>query len=419
MACELPFFPNAGNYVSDDEHDTNPRKVGFLILGIGLFTKKADVDTLCDPDDIIIVYTKDQARRRWNAHCRKRHTHSNDFVAESSSGDEGSPSLARSSPSHVRQRVPARATRAPPAAKLPHEPACATRTTRATPAAKLPPAPSAQTSARKAKESPHPVKREASVASVTVKSKASASVKREARSPCKPLPLYLDSDEDDEDDVATCVDVPLPLYRDDSPPSDSVPSRKRSLHAVVSTPTAGAKRTKGHTASPPSAAPSAVPEPVPLSPSASSLSSISTASLATTASSSASVMAARRVPPAPPSISTASLRRVPPVPPSISTASLRRVPPAPPIPTPPRLGPAVTAPLPCAGFGQSAAAASSASASTSAAPSERLLYNIAKRTLYKDAEIAVREMELTDTVLVVDCTNVVEYCAGQSGKMAG
>lgn len=40
MLCELPFFPNTGNYVADDEHDTNPRKYWFLVLDVGLFTKK-------------------------------------------------------------------------------------------------------------------------------------------------------------------------------------------------------------------------------------------------------------------------------------------------------------------------------------------------------------------------------------------
>jgi hypothetical protein len=38
--CALPFFPNKSNYVSDDEHDGNPRKLWYLVLGEGLFTKK-------------------------------------------------------------------------------------------------------------------------------------------------------------------------------------------------------------------------------------------------------------------------------------------------------------------------------------------------------------------------------------------
>lgn len=40
MSCDAPFFPNSGNYVDDKEHDRNPRKFWFLVLEIGLFTKK-------------------------------------------------------------------------------------------------------------------------------------------------------------------------------------------------------------------------------------------------------------------------------------------------------------------------------------------------------------------------------------------
>ncbi|KAJ7718978.1 hypothetical protein B0H14DRAFT_2643135 [Mycena olivaceomarginata] len=40
MICRLPFYPNHGNYKSDDEHDLNARKFWFLVLRAGLFTKR-------------------------------------------------------------------------------------------------------------------------------------------------------------------------------------------------------------------------------------------------------------------------------------------------------------------------------------------------------------------------------------------
>ncbi|KAJ6522143.1 hypothetical protein DFH09DRAFT_1097392 [Mycena vulgaris] len=73
MPCELPVFTNT-NYVSDHDHDTNKRKFWFLVLALGLFTLN-DADPLCAPDDIIILYTKSQAQRLWDLNCQKRHSH--------------------------------------------------------------------------------------------------------------------------------------------------------------------------------------------------------------------------------------------------------------------------------------------------------------------------------------------------------
>ncbi|KAJ6555626.1 hypothetical protein DFH09DRAFT_1084800 [Mycena vulgaris] len=235
MPCELPFFPNANNYVDDGEHDKNSRKYWYLILREGLFTLKSDADALSAPDDILILFTKAQAQRLWDMHCHKHHKHKQDDRAPEYSSDEAaalkSPPSARSS-SHTRR--PARS-----------------------------PSPSAAVSNRKPtsigakREASAPVKRERDVVAqrtvkrdgdVTVMRGTSAPVKVEARTPCK-LPLYLDgSDDSSEDDAGLVaervelaearVNVPLLLYIDDSPP----PSRKR---ASPSTPTAGSKRARG------------------------------------------------------------------------------------------------------------------------------------------------------------------------------
>ncbi|KAJ7763254.1 hypothetical protein B0H14DRAFT_3510662 [Mycena olivaceomarginata] len=56
--CKIPFEPNPENYKSDAEHDANARKHWYLVLGVGLFTKKTDADAL----------------RRWKQHCSRHHT---------------------------------------------------------------------------------------------------------------------------------------------------------------------------------------------------------------------------------------------------------------------------------------------------------------------------------------------------------
>ncbi|KAJ6474075.1 hypothetical protein DFH09DRAFT_1343349 [Mycena vulgaris] len=100
MPCELPVFLNAGNYVSDHDHNTNKHKFWFLVLAQGLFTLKSDADPLCEPDNIIIVYTKLQAQHLWNLHCCKRHAHKKDNTAqEISDNDDHLPAVANASPS--------------------------------------------------------------------------------------------------------------------------------------------------------------------------------------------------------------------------------------------------------------------------------------------------------------------------------
>ncbi|KAJ7475285.1 hypothetical protein B0H11DRAFT_1918250 [Mycena galericulata] len=71
--CEIPFYPN-GNYISDVEHDVNPRKLWFLILDWGLYTKKSDAAVVVGAK-ILIFDLRGDAERRWAENCRKWHTH--------------------------------------------------------------------------------------------------------------------------------------------------------------------------------------------------------------------------------------------------------------------------------------------------------------------------------------------------------
>ncbi|KAJ6496850.1 hypothetical protein DFH09DRAFT_1337060 [Mycena vulgaris] len=356
MLCELPFFPNAGNYVNDNKHDTNPRKFWFLVLSRGLFTKKADADPLCEPDEILITFTKAQARRLWISNSRERHSHDDDDKDEGR--DDSAARASRASPpSHTSTSFPSSH------ASRPSRPAPTTSATKAKSSAAL----------RTGRGVSTPVKREAS-APAKVMHEASMPVRLEPRPPRK-LPLYLDSSSSDDDDAGRVGEEMMVkmMVRDDSPPSARISSSKQSICPTTTTPTATGKRTRGrHIFSPsPSRAKghaTSGPLPPPLSPSVSSTSSVSTA---TTAESSA------------------------------SRADVCRV---------PRNAAA-----------QLTADASSASASGGSASTclPCLLYNTAKRTLYKDAEKAVLEMGLKDSVQVVDCAEVVKFCAGQSAKMSG
>ncbi|KAJ7146953.1 hypothetical protein C8R44DRAFT_864659 [Mycena epipterygia] len=103
MPCKAPFHPNRCNYVNDREHDKNPHKHWFLVLGVGLFTAnpgRVDAD-LRDPtprnDGVHLFFDRAGAERKWDKQCRKRHTHNNeDIVPENSNGssssDDGDPS---------------------------------------------------------------------------------------------------------------------------------------------------------------------------------------------------------------------------------------------------------------------------------------------------------------------------------------
>ncbi|KAJ6517562.1 hypothetical protein DFH09DRAFT_1332361 [Mycena vulgaris] len=391
MPCELPFFPNANNYVDDGEHDKNSRKYWYLVLREGLFTLKSDADALSAPDDILILFTKAQAQRLWDMHCHKHHKHKQDDRAPEYSSDEAaalkSPPSARSS-SHTRR--PARSPSVTASAPTAKGKKSAFKSGTKAPAPQHAPAkPSAAVSNRKPtsigakREASVPVKRERDVVAqravkrdgdVTIMRGTSAPVKVEARTPCK-LPLYLDGSDDSlEDDAGLVaervelaearVDVPLLLYIDDSPP----PSRKR---ASPSTPTAGSKRARGC----PVRSPSPSPRSYSLSPSLSSVSSIST-----DLSSASTAARGTRIP--------------------LSSASAPR-----------RLHRAAAEQL--------AAAVSKGGGSGFGSASACLLYNSVTRTIYKDVNKAVEEMSLRDSVQVVECADLVDFCAGKSGKVSG
>ncbi|KAJ7711919.1 hypothetical protein B0H14DRAFT_2645573 [Mycena olivaceomarginata] len=84
--CGIPFEPNPENYKNDNEHDANPRKHWYLILGVGLFTKK------------------------WKRHCMRRHTeddhsnprHCSDPDDGEDDGDDAPPRAHSAAPSVLR-----------------------------------------------------------------------------------------------------------------------------------------------------------------------------------------------------------------------------------------------------------------------------------------------------------------------------
>ncbi|KAJ7789147.1 hypothetical protein B0H14DRAFT_3503326 [Mycena olivaceomarginata] len=92
--CDVPFFANAGNYVGFKEHNKNPRKFWFLVLGHGLFTKKTDADAVAGSSKVLIFFTRNEAREKWAKYCLRRHTHGGDgeVVPDSEDGDGASAS---------------------------------------------------------------------------------------------------------------------------------------------------------------------------------------------------------------------------------------------------------------------------------------------------------------------------------------
>ncbi|KAJ7124515.1 hypothetical protein C8R44DRAFT_734988 [Mycena epipterygia] len=345
MEFYYPQYELCGNYGDDKEHDRNPRKFWFLLLEIGLFTKKTDADPLCQPEQILIFFTKKLALAQWATHCHKRHAHDGDDIVPKS--DPGSESSTEEDSS----TSPSRSSHSSPV-PLMH--------------------PAASHGANTRKTTPVSLKCEGSAVKPPVSARCGTSLPR------KPLPQYLD---DDGDDIPVCPlasikreGVPvkrkvilLLLYRDDSPPTSAErESCKRSARAVTPTPTAGLKHARGRPS------PALAPWPP-------------------------------RSPPTSPNLSLLSLSLIAPttVVPSDQSA-LQKAPGHP--------------------FCSLAASVSSSGTSLShatASPSAQLLYNNTTHKIYKDAEKAVREMATTETVQVVECKDVVGYCAGQGRKMAG
>ncbi|KAJ7115047.1 hypothetical protein C8R44DRAFT_740366 [Mycena epipterygia] len=343
---------------TQNEHDVNPRKYWFLVLGVGLFTKKCviqridgrrytnsartDADGHCDPDDVLIYFTKEQAERRWATYCHRRHTHDDDdkVVLESDdSDDEAAHSLRSVSVPPVRsgavQRGSAPVNTPMPRAASVKSAAATPRATSAKPSAK----PSTPT---KCREVILPLFMDDSPPSISTKppvavKRESVSVKQQVKQ--KPL---------------------LTILPDTTSPRKRSSQRARARTSVASSPSASPVPSPWTSPEPPSA----------ISTSVSSVSSISTASSN--------------------------------VAPSIGVATAAR-------------------PAPLQHLGGACSAGGSGSGAPSRAvaesPSTRLLYNSSTRTLYKDMKKAVREMAIEETMQVVDCEDVVGYCAGKTGKM--
>ncbi|KAJ7143045.1 hypothetical protein C8R44DRAFT_726328 [Mycena epipterygia] len=394
MPCDIPFFPNPPNYVDNREHDHNTQKFWFLVLDVGLFTKKyavkrtffpayadhtrTDTDRHCvEADDILIFFACTRAGRKWDAHCRKRHTHD-----DTDSGDGDPNDTDSSDDDHIVSaqkllpQYPDDDDSAPHPASVP----AAAHSASVLAAAPTPSRPvSVKPTTRAAKPS---INSKTTLMRPISTKRESASVKREVKEEVKRV-------------------VMLPLFRDDSPPSSSSP-RKPPSGTVTPTPMARSKRAKGRPSPP--ASPVCPPRPSPTSSallaSVTSVFSISTASsmcasplksshpwrdLRSSASSAPRTPSASSAPRAASASSTSAGRR----------PSCR--------PSHEHLG---------RGFVKKEAGGANAAFTrdVGGSPSTRLLYNSSTRTLYKDAEKAVREMAMEESVLVVDCEDVVGYC---------
>ncbi|KAJ7885833.1 hypothetical protein B0H13DRAFT_1889456 [Mycena leptocephala] len=105
------------NYTTDSEHDSNPRKWWFLIMNVGLFTKKADTvfqAKVCK-SPVLTFGTCVEAEAHWAADCRQSHPHARDN--DEASEEEGDPSHPSPLPFSTPARsascsIPANAVRA-------------------------------------------------------------------------------------------------------------------------------------------------------------------------------------------------------------------------------------------------------------------------------------------------------------------
>ncbi|KAJ7430001.1 hypothetical protein B0H11DRAFT_2264442 [Mycena galericulata] len=118
--CEIPFYPSRSNYVSSVEHDSNERKLWFLVLDGGLFTKKSDAEPFAnwDEDEIHIFSKRKQAVIRWAEHCRGNHDQS-DAAHRGEVPEPAVSTLARATPTPAPRRSPAPAQASPVRAKSP------------------------------------------------------------------------------------------------------------------------------------------------------------------------------------------------------------------------------------------------------------------------------------------------------------
>ncbi|KAJ7441335.1 hypothetical protein B0H11DRAFT_2252225 [Mycena galericulata] len=71
--CDIPFHPNPANYINKTEHDSNDRKLWFLILDCGLFTRRSDANLMTHPDNVLFFPKREQAEECWAQHCSAYH----------------------------------------------------------------------------------------------------------------------------------------------------------------------------------------------------------------------------------------------------------------------------------------------------------------------------------------------------------
>ncbi|KAJ7821995.1 hypothetical protein B0H14DRAFT_3471052 [Mycena olivaceomarginata] len=373
-ACDMPFFPNAGNFTGFKEHDKNPRKFWFLVLSDGLFTKKTDADAAAGSSKVYIFFTRKEARDKWDQNCLRRHTHDGDGRVVPDSEAENSDGASVSSDENGSSMRSTASNPGRPTASTPGRPTAST-TGR----------PTASTAGHAT-----PVRNAAAHRTASHKSYSSAPKgtppKRE--SPRVSAPLRMVSPRP-QSRAPVKKEVVLPLWREDTPPLemevDTVPVHDATPSTRVSSQN-------------PSLA------------SSSSVSSVSSIS-ATSSEGGGQPHPFRDL------AASASTPRAAPSP----SRLLNRVPAAAPkkgasVPFPPAArastpGSSASA-APRARAGASNSGASNSGTSNSRAP---YLYNETSRKLYKDAQKAVEEMGDTDTVQVVDYKDVVQ-CLSAGGR---
>ncbi|KAJ7119322.1 hypothetical protein C8R43DRAFT_1137017 [Mycena crocata] len=465
--CEAAFFPDDTNFDGRKTHDQSKRKMYFVVPWKGIFTKLSDALAWVEcQDDIDPALTMKKAIEIMDAYCARHHQHG-EVVPDSEDERSATPAANLTSPAPSRPLAKASPSRSP-ASMRPSPSKTTSAPSKLTPVrSNSKPARSTLNlnsnlnfkAERKFKVEP------ASPTAANVKIERGSSVKREGLkrevSPPSPKrPLFAD-DTDDEVEVEVEVEVGnkaldsyaashnvdmqehaeqderdsdnvehmLSLYLDDNVDTDAAETTSRKRSVSVPPRDSQPKRARGgHFPSSPSRATPSAPR-ADISPTISSVSSMSTASYTSVAHPFRDLGE---------SASTARRGGVP--------ASPRKTVPSPAVsaPTPrstssPRRGAAPTAPARRPSRPASVASRQDATIHLGpgalrdfggsgepmqykptglkkiledrvpGAPSAHVLINNATRTIYRDTDMAVREMAPTETVKVVDVDEVEEY----------
>ncbi|KAF8183272.1 hypothetical protein K438DRAFT_1975139 [Mycena galopus ATCC 62051] len=358
MVCQYKFHGNPQNYVSDRDHDENTRKMWFIVFGEGLFTKKTDAvayalkNDVVNDDSVHIFNTKAQALRCWARHCRRRHANGCHNSADASEyesdadSDTDHDTEAPALPSDGSRRQRKCEGSAKPIVK--REPAVLVKGEPVVKAETL----SVKREGKPVMMGPPTIssRRSASVRPKRAQSGSAQTAPAPARVPSPKLPLYVDDTDDDLFASDSEVSVPLAASR----------ANTRALSTLTED----------------NDVPMAAPPP-PVSPTMSSVSSLTATSLASSGFSAASHSTC-----APPFAPASSASR-----------AGSRVP-----------GPS-GAPPPLA-----------ASASTSSGMRPLyMLFNRRTRVLYGDPEVGVEEMQPGNSMQVVEPGDVASWMGSMSG----